>query len=172
MSREIADNSENRTIAKSAGYYLVKATAKVDPALTEAETDRFALRNPHSRRTGELMVDLGHEYRRQGDNRTALSRFKRAVDQPMTRNSRVQLMYRIAETAADDGSRDEARDWFLRAADLQTQPVWAPRALYARGRLSLEEEAYAEACGAFDRLRQRHPDSPMTLRSGTDGCAH
>src|SRR5690606_22599611 len=40
-------------------------------------------------------------------------------------------------------------------------------ALYARGRLYLEQQRSAETTAAFELLRERHPFSPITRRIGT-----
>ena len=44
---------------------------------------------------------------------------------------------------------------------------WAPKALYARGRLYIEEGQFTESAEAFELLRERYPFDPMTRRIGT-----
>ncbi|MEX2574877.1 MAG: tetratricopeptide repeat protein [Balneolaceae bacterium] len=165
--RQAADHPDNRILAESAGFHLVLAVSEMDPSLIEEKTEWFLSRHPHTRHSGELLVKLGEKYREQGDHRSALTQFERAVDLPMTDSKRVELIYRMAETAAADDSFDEARDYFLKAADLYPDSRWAPRALYARGRLYLEEEEYSLASEAFELLRTRFPEDAMTRRIGT-----
>lgn len=165
--RKTVEETENSTLAESAGYYLVLATSKIDPALAETETDQFVLNHPYSRRSGELLMEMGHSYRQKGEYRTALDWFERAAEMPLRSNEKVELLYQMAETAADNESFDESRGYFLQIADEHPDSRWAPRALYARGRLFLEEEQYASASEAFEVLRNRYPDDAMTRRIGT-----
>ncbi len=159
--------TQNSTLAESAGYYIVKANTRVDPTLIEPLTEWYVNRHPHSRRSGELLVDLGHNYRDKGEYRTALNHFEHALRNPIRDTRRVDLLYQMAETAADDQSYEEARDYFQKLADEHPDSRWAPRALYARGRLYLAEESYPAAAEAFELLRDRYPDDAMTRRIGT-----
>lgn len=165
--REVSERSANRTIVESADYYVVLASARLNPDLVEEKTEWYVRRHPNARRAGDLLRELGHQYRERGEYRTALDWFERAVHRPQTRNQRTELYYHMAEAAVGDGSYDEARAWFLEAADYHPGSVWAPRALYARGRLYLEEELYTESAEAFELLRSRYPEDVMTRRIGT-----
>jgi len=165
--RQVTRETDNVTILESAGYYLVLAIKKIDPELAEEKVNLYVSEHPHSRRSGELLAEIGHEYKQNGDYRTALNWFERAVDMPMTNNRQVELLYQMAETAASDESYDESRRYFLKIADEHPNSRWAPRALYARGRLFLEQEQFENASTAFEILSDRYPDDAMTRRIGT-----
>jgi len=167
LFRLVTERHENRSLAESAGYYLVLASVEIDSLLLEPKTEWYVSRYPTTRRAGELLRDVGHHYRDRGEYRKALDWFERAVDRPMTRRQRTELLYHMAEAAANDHSYDEARAYFLQVSENQPESVWAPRALYARGRLYLEEERFADSAEAFELLRTRYPDDVMTRRVGT-----
>src|SRR5690625_540995 len=156
--RLVAEDESNSTLAEAAGYHLVLAVSKADSSRLEEMTEWFVHQHPNSRRAGDLLNDLGETYRRGGEYRRALHHFERALEAPMTRRVRTELIYRMAETAADDQSYEEAREYFLALADRYPESHLAPGALYARGRLLLEEEKYDEASQAFELLRSRYPD--------------
>lgn len=167
LFKQVTEETANSTLSESAAYYLVLATAKIDPVLAEEETDLFVSKHPHSRRSGELLIEIGHTYRQNGEYRVALNWFERALNMPLSNNKMVELLYQMAETAADDNSFEEARSYFLTIADEYPDSRWSPRALYARGRLYLEEEEYSSASDAFELLRERYPNDAMTRRIGT-----
>lgn len=167
LFRQVIEEDPNSTLSESAGYHLVLATVRSDSTRLEEMTEWFVHEHPDSRRSGELLTDLGEYYRQRGEYRLALNQYERALHTPMTDRRRVELLYRLAETAVDDGSPEEARGWFLTLADRFPDSPWAPRALYARGRLWLEEEQFDRASEAFELLRNRYPDDPMTRRIGT-----
>ncbi|MGM0507165.1 MAG: tetratricopeptide repeat protein, partial [Bacteroidota bacterium] len=165
--RQVTESTGNRAMAESAGYYLVLATARVEPEMLDRRTEWFVRRFPHSRRAADLLKEVGHHKLETGAHRTAITWFERAVERPMSRRQRTELLYQMGDAAAMDGETREARSYFMRLAEEDSGSVWAPRALYARGRLFLEEEQYEESAEAFEMLRQRYPDDAMTRRIGT-----
>lgn len=165
--RLVTETTGNRAMAESAGYYLVLATARVEPEMLDRRTEWFVRRFPHSRRAADLLKEVGHHKLEEGFHRSAIDWFERAVERPMSRRQRTELLYQMGDAAATDGETREARSYFMRLADEDPGSLWAPRALYARGRLFLEEELYEESADAFELLRQRYPEDAMTRRIGT-----
>ncbi len=165
--RRAAEAAETKTVRESAEYYLTLTEIHLDSTLVEEHTEWFVRRYPNSRHSAWLLMDLGHKQRAAGEYRAALNTFERALELPMTQRRKTELIYQLAETAADDQSYDVARSWFLEVAESDPNSAWAPRALYARGRLYLEEEAYDRATDAFELLRRGYPDHVMTRRIGT-----
>ena len=55
----------------------------------------------------------------------------------------------------------------MNLANRHPRSALAPKALYARGSLYLQEEKFAEATGAFELLTERFPYDEMTRRIGT-----
>ncbi|MEX1213228.1 MAG: tetratricopeptide repeat protein [Balneolaceae bacterium] len=165
--RRVTETTGNRAMAESSGYYLVLATARVEPVMLERRTEWFVRQFPHSRRAADLLKEVGHHKLEAGAYRSAIEWFERAVERPMSRRQRTELLYQMGDAAALDGDTREARSYFMRLADEDPGSVWAPRALYARGRLFLEEQRYEESAEAFELLRQRYPEDAMTRRIGT-----
>jgi len=165
--RKVVSETDNSTLSESAGYYLVLAIGKIDSTLIEEETEWYVARHPNSRRSGELLVDLGHNYKQAGDQRSALTYFERALEKPMTSTRKVELLYRMGDTAAEIENFVEARDYFQRVADEYPDSRWAPRALYSKGRLYLDEEEYTLASESFEQLQDRYPNDAVTRRVGT-----
>ena len=64
-----------------------------------------------------------------------------ALKYPQSEANEAELYYIIAETAAENGQNNLARSTFLELSDNFRSSDWSPKALYARGRLFLADEA-------------------------------
>ena len=72
-----------------------------------------------------------------------------------------------AETLAEAGDYDGSRKEFLLLADSFPSSEWSAKALYARGRLFLSEDKYDSTSTAFELLKKRYPNDPVTRGVGT-----
>ncbi|MEX2601900.1 MAG: tetratricopeptide repeat protein [Balneolaceae bacterium] len=165
--QELIEHSDNRSVIESSAYFLTRALLKTDPEGKLEQIEWYVRTFPNSRNTAGFLIELGHEYVRENEFHEAISRFERALKFPLRERQRLELLYHIAETAVEGGSYEVARSYYLQVADEYSESAWAPRALYARGRLYLEEEEYTDASEAFELLRTRYPDDPVTIRIGT-----
>ena len=155
------------SIRESAAYYAVLCLAAMERDNQFAATDRFLRLYPNSRYAAELLKDAAFQEAEQGRFDEAVRRAAMAVTYPQTDKERAEAYFRLAEYSiqADDPAR--ARNTFLELADRFPYSTLAPKALYARGTLYLEDEQYQNATDAFELLRERFPYDEMTRRIGT-----
>lgn len=164
---QVSENGSNTLIQESAAYYRARALTQIDSTGTNQYVDDFLQAYPGSNQTAILLRDVAEKHLRVGDYQNAIERMDEALHFPQSYNNKAELYYTLGETAAESGDFDLARRYFLELDDTHGRSVWAPRALYARGRLFLEEQNYSEASQAFELLRERHPQNAMTRRIGT-----
>lgn len=150
-----------------AAFYYTRTQTRLDSDKTGTLTDQFVFENPNSRYSAVLLKELAKQHKKRGDLNRAVDRQIEALNYPQTTSEEQELYYRIAEDAAENGDYDLAREYFLTLSDKHRRSAWSPKALYARGRLFLEEESYENASEAFELLRERHPFDEMTRNIGT-----
>lgn len=150
-----------------AAYFYTRSTIRLDSLQTALLTDQYVWNYPRSRYASVLLKEIAEEHRQQGELDQAISRMQEALNYPQSSEKKAELYYNIAETAAENGQNDLARRTFLEVSDKFRSSEWSPKALYARGRLFLEDEDYEGSSEAFELLRERHPFDPMTRRVGT-----
>jgi TolA-binding protein len=163
----VSEQGTSTLIQETAAYYRARALTQIDSTGTNQYVDDFLQAYPGSNQTAILLRDVAEKHLRVGDYENAINRMDEALHFPQSYNNKAELYYTLGETAAESGDFDLARRYFLELDETHRRSVWAPRALYARGRLFLEEENYAEASQAFELLRERHPQNAMTRRIGT-----
>lgn len=158
--------SSNST-KESADFFRIRSLMVVDSSGSEKHIDHFIQEYPASNRSVVLLRNLAEMHLENNNPDAAIKWMDLALNYPQSYNDRAELYYTLGETAADKGDFDVARRYFLELSDQHSRSVWSPRALYARGRLYLEEERYSESSEAFELLRERHPQNAMTQRIGT-----
>lgn len=165
---EDAVNSEgSATVKETASFYKVRAMSKIDSVGTDQHVDQFLHNYPNSNRSAILLREVAEQHRERDELADAIRRMDQALNYPQSSRNRAELTYILGETAAEHGDFDLARSYFLQVSDENRRSEWSPKALYARGRLYLEEEEYSESAEAFELLRERHPINEMTRRIGT-----
>ncbi|MDR9408976.1 MAG: tetratricopeptide repeat protein, partial [Balneolaceae bacterium] len=164
---EVSRDGSNTLIKETAAYYRARALTRIDSTGTNKYVDDFLQAYPGSNQTAVLLRDVAEKHLRVENYDEAIRRMDEALNFPQSYDDKAELYYTLGETAAEAGEFDLARDYFLALDDTHGRSVWAPRALYARGRLYLEEESYSDASEAFELLRERHPQNAMTRRIGT-----
>jgi TolA-binding protein len=93
--------------------------------------------------------------------------YHQAIASWMGKTRAAETMYWVAEAAAEKRDYRQSRYYFLKLADDYPNSEWAPDALYARGRLYLTENEYDSSAIAFELLKERFPNDPVTRRVGT-----
>ncbi len=164
---QASKGGENIVTTETAEFYKVRALSRIDSSGVNYHVDRFVQAYPESNRAAVLLREIAEDHIIRGEYAQAIERMDRALNFPQSYNDRAELYYVVAETAVEMGDYELARSYFLTLSDDHRRSVWSPRALYARGRLYLEEERFAESSEAFELLRERHPDTPMARRIGT-----
>ncbi|HKL14355.1 MAG TPA: tetratricopeptide repeat protein, partial [Balneolaceae bacterium] len=150
-----------------AAYFYTRAQSRLDSSRTDQLTDRYVQDYPKSRYSSLLLKEVADQHRERGELDQAIDRMQEALKYPQSSNKKAELYYIIAETAAENNQNDLARSTFLELSDNFRSSDWSPKALYARGRLYLEDEQYQNASSAFELLQERHPFDPVTRRIGT-----
>ncbi len=151
----------------STDFYLARAKTGIDSANIEAHYQDFILEYPGSDLSVVLLKDLGHRFTDNGDYDGAITYYNQAVDSWMGTTRAAETTYWVAEAAAEKRDYKLSRHYFLKLADEYPQSEWAPKALYARGRLYLTENEYDSSAIAFELLKDRYPNNPVTRRVGT-----
>lgn len=164
---EVSREGSNTLIKETAAYYRARSLTRIDSTGTNKYVDDFLQAYPGSNQTAVLLRDVAEKHLGVENYDEAIRRMDEALNFPQSYDDKAELYYTLGETAAEAGEFDLARDYFLALDDTHGRSVWAPRALYARGRLFLEEESYSDASEAFELLRERHPQNAMTRRIGT-----
>lgn len=164
---QVTEGDSNTLIKETAAYYRARAFTQIDSTGTNQYVDDFLQTYPGSNQTAVLLRDVAEKYLMDNDYKNAIERMDEALHFPQSYDNKAELYYTLGETAAESGDFELARNYFLELDETHHRSVWAPRALYARGRLFLEEQNYSEASQAFELLRERHPRNPMTQRIGT-----
>lgn len=154
-------------LRQSADYFLARAQAAADSSSIESYYQHFVLQYPGSELATVLLKELGHRFTDNAQYTKAIEYYEQASSSWMKETDRIQTTYWIAEAAAQNGDYELARAYYLQLADDNKSSEWAPRALYARGRLYLEEENFDAAADAFELLKERYPNNPVTRRVGT-----
>ncbi|WP_069130026.1 tetratricopeptide repeat protein [Rhodohalobacter halophilus] len=159
--------AESEITKEMASFLHARAFIKVDSLGVNTHVDRFVQMYPGSNKSSVLLKELANLHKEQGDLEAAISRMDEALNYPQSNRERAELYYMLGETSAEYGDFEQARQYFLTLSDEHRRSEWSPKALYARGRLFLEEERFSESADAFELLRERHPLDPMTRRIGT-----
>ncbi len=151
----------------STDYYIVRSKAAIDSVNIESFYQDFILDHPGSDLSVLLLKDLGHRYTDNREYDLAIKFYNQAIESWMGDTRAAETMYWIAEAAAEKLDFIEARYYFLKLADEYPESEWAPEALYARGRLYLTENEYDSSAIAFELLKERFPNDPVTRKVGT-----
>lgn len=163
LAEETADVQETQLAA----YFHARAQTRLNSTRLNILTDQYVQEYPHSRYSAILLKEVADKYKQQGNLDASIQRMQQALNYPQSSSRKAELYYNIAETAVENGQYDLARASFLELSDNFRRSEWSPKALYARGRLYLEEEDYERSSEAFELLRERHPFDQMTRRIGT-----
>lgn len=164
---QASEQGTNKLTRETAAFYKARAYTQIDSVGTDLHVDEFVQSFPGSNRAAVLLRDIAEKHLLAANYEEAIRRMDEALHFPQSYNNRAELYYNLGETAAEAGKYELARSYFLELSDEHGRSEWSPRALYARGRLYLEEERYSDASEAFELLRERHPQNAMTRRIGT-----
>lgn len=148
-------------------YYLARAKAATDSVNIEGYYQEFILNHPNSEFCYDLLKDLGHRFTHNREYDLAVKYYNQAIKPWMGEVSTAKTMYWVAAAAAENRNYKQSRYYFLKLADDYPESEWAPGALYARGRLYLSENEYDSAAAAFELLKARYPNDPITRKVGT-----
>jgi len=158
---------EDNGLHISTDYYLSRSKGRSDSLNKSAYYEHFIDQYPKSYFSTKLLFELARNSETDQKYEKALDYYKRAVNYGLNKKKGARTYYWMAEASVADGNNQQARSYFLTLADKYPKSEWAPKALYARGRLYLSENKYDSSTVAFEVLKDRYPNNEMTRRIGT-----
>ena len=167
LQRLAEASSVSSTLEIKIKYYWTRSQIALDSTNIESHFEDFILRYPGSAESGTLLIELGHHKIRMEKYSEAVRHYQDALDSGLDYNMAAQVHYWKAETLAEAGDYDGSRKEFLLLADSFPSSEWSAKALYARGRLFLSEDKYDSTSTAFELLKKRYPNDPVTRGVGT-----
>ncbi len=150
-----------------ADYYIARANTGIDSSRIEYFYQNFIRAYPKHSLAKSLLKDLGHRLSANGSYDDAIRFYQQSLQTHNTAVTAAETEYWVAEAAVEKGDHAAARNFFLSLADSYPKSEWAPKALYARGRLYLSDNKYDSSSIAFEVLKERYPNHPITQRVGT-----
>ena len=148
-------------------YYIARSKTGIDSSRIEYYYQNFIREYPKHDLSKKLLKDLGHRFSRNGSYDDAISYYQESLKTFNSVATAAETEYWVAEAAAEKGDNHAARKYFLNLADNYPESDWSPKALYARGRLYLSENNFDSSSVAFELLKERYPNDPITRRVGT-----
>lgn len=154
-------------LVRSAKFYHARSLGKSDPVNIESYYEQFIRDYPKETFSQKLLFELAGKSEQKLEYDRAIAYYKRALNYGLREKQAVEVNYWIAEDYVSMGNKEQARERFLLLADRYPQSPWAPKALYARGRLYLSESKFDSSSVAFEILKERYPNKDITRRIGT-----
>lgn len=164
---EFKSSNSGSEIKPFADYYIARANTGIDSSRIEYFYQDFIRRYPKHELSKKLLKDLGHRFSENGNYDEAIAYYQQSLKSFNTRATAAETEYWVAEAAAEKGDNKAARGYFFVLADHYPKSEWAPKALYARGRLYLSDNEFDSSSIAFEVLKERYPNNPITRRVGT-----
>ena len=169
-AQELQDFMElhpSHSLRPSAAFYRARALAQADSVNKRTYYEQYISEYPQNNFSQELLFELASNAEKDQDFSQAITYYKRSLKFNRDEEKLAEVNYWIAEDYAAMEQNQEARKRFLYLADTYPESEWAPKALYARGRLYLSESDYDSSSVAFEILKERYPNDEMTRRIGT-----
>ncbi len=161
---QLKPKSEVRAFAD---FYIARANTGIDSSGIEYFYQDFIRSYPKHELSKKLLKDLGHRFTKNGEYSDAIKYYQQSLKTYNTTATAAETEYWVAEAAAENGDNSASRGYFLNLAGKYPKSEWAPKALYARGRLFLSDNKFDSSSAAFELLEERYPRDPITRRVGT-----
>lgn len=164
---DFLNQHNNHDLSPSALFYLLRAKTQSDSVNARAYYGDYMYQYPQTIFTSNILFELGHEAERDSAYSQAGDYYQRAINLGLDDENEARTYYWLAESQAKEKQYAQARANFLTLADDHPRSKWAPKALFARGRLYLAENKYDSSSVAFKKLKNRYPNSKIARRIGT-----
>lgn len=161
------DEHPSHELVSSAKFYRARSMGKVDSLNLEAHYETYIRDYPKEVFSQKLLFELANRSEENLQYDRAINFYKRSLDYGMRDKQGAEVNYWIAEDYVSMGNKEAARNRFMLLADRYPDSEWAPKALYARGRLFLSESKFDSSSIAFEVLKDRYPNDDITRRVGT-----
>lgn len=147
-------------------FYLALALGYSDSVNVALYFEHYIRSYPNSPHTVELMLEAAQRFNQSNRHKTALYYYKKLLERDLRPSIEVKIRYWAAESKLAIGDTTNALEDLLYVADKFPKSIWAPKALYSRGRLYLARKEVREATPAFEMLKNRYPNDALTRRIG------
>lgn len=161
------DQHPSHELVRSAKFYRARSMGKVDSLNLEAHYETYIRDYPKEVFSQKLLFELANRSEENLQYDRAIDFYKRSLDYGMRDKQAAEVNYWISEDYVSMGNKEAARNRFMLLADRYPDSEWAPKALYARGRLFLSESKFDSSSIAFEVLKDRYPNDDITRRVGT-----
>ncbi|AXJ00787.1 Outer membrane protein assembly factor BamD, BamD/ComL family [Cyclonatronum proteinivorum] len=152
---------------KMARYYKALSRAALEPDRTLLHYEAFIADFPNTRQAGELFVNLGHAAFKSDEFADAAEMYGRALELRLPAAFERDVLYWNAQSYMELSDTERAHQLLARIHEEHPNTEDAAEALFTRGRLFLDAEAYDDAAEMFEALRQGYPTASVTERVGT-----
>jgi TolA-binding protein len=156
----------DNALVLSADFYHARAKAQTDPEHAQAYYQQFIEKHPRTAFAQKIMIDLAQKEVDAGDYDQAIDHYRRALKQSISKNQSAKIYYWMADAEAKNGNKQQAKQYYYTLASKYPNTEWAPKALFARGRLFLQEQKYDRASSVFQKIMKRYPHNDITRRIG------
>jgi len=154
-------------LVRSAEFYRARALGENDPAQRAHYYREFITEFPSTTFSRKLLIELAQRAEADSSFGDAVGYYGEALEHKPGDRESARIYYWMAEASVSNGDNIRARSHFLTLADKFPDSEWAPKGLYARGRLYLSENKFDSSSIAFELLSERYPNDDMTRRIGT-----
>src|SRR5699024_11695290 len=121
-------------------------------------------KHQHTDFAPKLLFDLAKRAEDKDEYTEAIKYYSRALDLGLQKKQAGKTYYWMAEAELANDNNRQAEEYFQKVAEDYSGTSWAPKALYARGRLQLRKEEVDSAWEAFERRRRQEADDDKTQR--------
>jgi TolA-binding protein len=166
LAHFVAHHPDNALVL-SAEFYRARARAQADPRHAQVYYHQFLDQYPRTAFAQKIMIDLAHQEVQDSAYDQAIAHYQRALGQSITKNQSAKIYYWMAQAEEKKKNNRQSRKYYFTLANKYPDTQWAPKALFARGRLFLEEEKYEQASSTFQLILKRYPHNGITRKIGT-----
>jgi len=148
-------------------YYMAEAHLALgneDEAIRLLEV--FDTRHPRHPFAFGTRLALGKYFFDRGDYNRSYDLLEGVLERSPARESSAVALYWMAESRAQTGRTDEARDLYDRIAGEFSDTDTAPRAAYAAALLDVEEQLFTSAAQRLEALSRTFPESEFARNMG------
>ncbi len=165
--QQFIDTEPDRLLKEQAHYYKTRAEIALDSLNYHIYSTRFLKKYPSGPNAVSLLDDMAARRLRDGEYIKAMTVYYRAYRVETEMEGKARYLFWMAESARAMDSTKVSSTLYGQLADQYPNSEWAPRALYSRGQLYLDEEDFDRSTEVFEELRKRYPTHPQTRQIGT-----
>ncbi len=165
--QEFIESESDPVLVEQAFYYKTLSHIALDTLRTDIYTNRFLKNYPTGINAIALLEDMAARSYRNSQYKEALMVYVRLYHTETSDENKSRHLFWMAESARAMDSTATSSSLYGQLADRYPDSRWAPKAMYSRGQLYLENEDFDRSTEVFEELRERYPTHPQTRQIGT-----